>query len=40
VRNVSDERIKTSAFNPGPHAIWLAQYQPPRTWGFNTGIDF
>jgi iron complex outermembrane receptor protein len=40
VRNVSDERIKTSAFNPGPHAIWLAQYQPPRTVGFNTGIDF
>jgi iron complex outermembrane receptor protein len=40
VRNVSDERIKTSAFNPGPHAIWLAQYQPPRTIGFNTGIDF
>ncbi|CAH0282226.1 Pesticin receptor [Massilia sp. Bi118] len=40
VRNVSDEKIKTSAFNPGPHAIWLAQYQPPRTIGFNTGIDF
>jgi iron complex outermembrane receptor protein len=40
VRNVSDERIKSSAFNPGPHAIWLAQYQPPRTVGFNTGIDF
>jgi iron complex outermembrane receptor protein len=40
VRNVSDERIKTSAFNPAPNAVWLAQYQPPRTWGFNTGIDF
>jgi len=40
VRNVSDEKIKTSAFNPGPHAIWLAQYQPPRTVGFNTGLDF
>jgi iron complex outermembrane receptor protein len=38
VRNVSDERVKTSAANSfGP---WLAQYLPPRTWGFNTGLDF
>ena len=38
VRNVSDAKIKTSAFNAfGP---WLAQYKPPRTVGINTGIDF
>lgn len=38
VRNVSDEKIKTSAFNGfGP---WLAQYKPPRTIGINTGFDF
>ncbi len=38
VRNVSDEKIKTSAFNGfGP---WLAQYKPPRTIGINTGVDF
>lgn len=38
VRNVSDKKIKTSAFNGfGP---WLAQYKPPRTVGINTGYDF
>ncbi|MDY0975878.1 TonB-dependent receptor [Massilia sp. CFBP9012] len=38
VRNVSDKKIKTSAFNGfGP---WLAQYKPPRTVGINTGFDF
>jgi len=38
VRNVGDERVKTSAFNGfGP---WLSQYKPPRTIGVNTGIDF
>ena len=38
VRNVSDEKIKTSAFNGmGP---WLSQYKPPRTIGINTGFDF
>ena len=38
VRNVSDAKIKTSASNAfGP---WTAQYLPPRTVGFNTGIDF
>ena len=38
VRNASDEKVKTSAFNGfGP---WLAQYKPPRTIGVNTGFDF
>ena len=38
VRNVSDEKVKTSAFNGmGP---WLSQYKPPRTIGINTGFDF
>jgi len=38
VRNVSDEKVKTSAFNGfGP---WLSQYKPPRTIGVNTGFDF
>ncbi|QYF92601.1 TonB-dependent receptor [Massilia sp. PAMC28688] len=38
VRNVSDEKIKTSAFNGmGP---WLSQYKSPRTIGINTGFDF
>ncbi len=38
VRNVSDAKIKTSAFNGfGP---WLAQYKAPRTVGINTGVDF
>ena len=37
-RNVTDEKVKTSAFNAfGP---WLAQYKPPRTIGVNTGFDF
>ncbi|UUZ48037.1 TonB-dependent receptor [Massilia sp. B-10] len=38
VRNVSNEKVKTSAFNGfGP---WLSQYKPPRTIGVNTGFDF
>ena len=38
VRNVSDAKVKTSAFNGmGP---WLSQYKPPRTIGVNTGFDF
>jgi iron complex outermembrane receptor protein len=38
VRNVSDEKIKTSAYNGmGP---WLSQYKPPRTAGVNMGYDF
>jgi len=38
VRNVSDEKVRTSAFNSmGP---WLSQYKPPRTIGLNTGYDF
>jgi iron complex outermembrane recepter protein len=38
VRNATDEKVKTSAFNGfGP---WLSQYKPPRTIGLNTGIDF
>ncbi|MFK3740758.1 TonB-dependent receptor [Massilia sp. TN1-12] len=38
VRNVSDEKIKTSASNA--FGAWVGQYQPPRTYGFNTGVDF
>ncbi len=38
VRNATDEKVKTSAFNGmGP---WLSQYKPPRTVGINTGYDF
>ena len=38
VRNASDEKVKTSAFNGmGP---WLSQYKPPRTVGVNMGYDF
>ncbi|NHZ81055.1 TonB-dependent receptor plug domain-containing protein [Massilia sp. CCM 8695] len=38
VRNVADKNIKTSAGNSfGPY---MAQYLPPRTIGFNTGVDF
>jgi iron complex outermembrane receptor protein len=38
VRNATDEKVKTSAFNGfGP---WLSQYKPPRTIGINTGVDF
>ena len=37
VRNVSDAKVKTSAFN---NFGWLAQYKPPRTIGVNTGFDF
>jgi iron complex outermembrane receptor protein len=38
VRNVTDEKVKTSAFNGfGP---WLSQYKPPRTAGINMGYDF
>ncbi|UOD27242.1 TonB-dependent receptor [Massilia violaceinigra] len=39
VRNVADKNIKTSAAN-GFYGIWVAQYLPPRTFGFNTGVDF
>jgi len=38
VRNVSNGNVKTTSFN-GPGA-WVAQYLPPRTIGFNAGIDF
>ncbi|MEJ7805732.1 MAG: TonB-dependent receptor [Telluria sp.] len=38
VRNATDEKIKTSAFNGmGP---WLSQYKAPRTVGVNMGYDF
>ena len=38
VRNATDEKVKTSAFNGmGP---WLSQYKPPRTAGVNMGYDF
>lgn len=42
VRNVSDEKIKTSAGSAGtyPNAIWTAQYAPPRTIGVNAGYNF
>ena len=38
VRNVGDTKVKTSAMN-GFNA-WVAQYQPPRTVGINSGFDF
>ena len=38
VRNVSNNNIKTSALNG--FNTWQAQYLPPRTVGFNAGIDF
>ncbi|HEX8786914.1 MAG TPA: TonB-dependent receptor [Telluria sp.] len=38
VRNVSDNKIKTSASDA--QGVWLAQYLPPRTYGFNAGVDF
>ncbi|MFL6707725.1 MAG: TonB-dependent receptor [Massilia sp.] len=38
VRNVADNKVKTSAMNG--FGAWVAQYQPPRTVGINTGIDF
>ena len=38
VRNVADNKVKTSAMNG--FGAWVAQYQPPRTIGINTGIDF
>ncbi len=43
VRNVSDEKIKTSAGSSGSYAnnpIWSAQYAPPRTVGVNAGYNF
>jgi len=42
VRNVSDEKIKTSAGSSGSFAnpIWTAQYAPPRTFGLNAGYNF
>lgn len=42
VRNVSDEKIKTSAGSAGtyPNAIWTAQYSAPRTFGLNAGYNF
>ncbi len=38
VRNATDEKIKTSAFNGMKR--WLSQYKPPRTAGVNVGYDF
>jgi iron complex outermembrane recepter protein len=38
VRNVSDGKIKTSAQNA--FGVWQAQYMPPRTFGFNAGVEF
>jgi len=38
VRNVSNDRVKTSAMNGSN--VWVAQYLPPRTIGINAGIDF
>jgi iron complex outermembrane receptor protein len=38
VRNVSDNKVKTSAMNA--FGAWTAQYLPPRTVGINTGFDF
>ncbi|WP_343604441.1 TonB-dependent receptor [Roseateles sp.] len=42
VRNVSDEKIKTSAGSSGSFAnpIWTAQYAAPRTFGLNAGYNF
>ncbi|SEL79427.1 iron complex outermembrane recepter protein [Roseateles sp. YR242] len=42
VRNVSDEKIKTSAGSAGTFAnpIWVAQYAAPRTFGLNAGYNF
>ena len=38
VRNATDEKVKTSAFNGMIN--WLSQYKPPRTAGVNMGYDF
>ncbi|MEB0139263.1 MULTISPECIES: TonB-dependent receptor [unclassified Undibacterium] len=38
VRNASNSNIKTSAQNG--FSVWQAQYLAPRTFGFNTGVDF
>ncbi|MBB3195919.1 TonB-dependent receptor [Roseateles terrae] len=42
VRNVGDEKIKTSAGSSGSYAsaIWTAQYAAPRTFGLNAGYNF
>lgn len=42
VRNVSDERVKTSAGSAGSYEnpIWTAQYMAPRTFGINAGYNF
>ena len=42
VRNVSDEKIKTSAGSSVSFAnpIWTAQYQAPRSFGINAGYSF
>jgi iron complex outermembrane recepter protein len=39
VRNVSDGKVKTSA-GGGTNGVFTAQYKPPRTIGFNVGMDF
>jgi iron complex outermembrane receptor protein len=38
VRNIEDGRIKTNAQNS--FGVWQAQYQAPRTFGVNVGLDF
>ena len=38
VQNVEDGRIKTNAQNS--FGAWQSQYLPPRTYGFNAGINF
>ena len=38
VRNASDTKVKTSAQNA--FGVWQAQYMPPRTYGFNAGMEF
>jgi iron complex outermembrane receptor protein len=39
VRNVSNGKVKTSA-GGGTDGVFTAQYKPPRTIGFNVGMDF
>jgi iron complex outermembrane receptor protein len=38
VRNVGDGKVKTSAQNA--FGVWQSQYMPPRTFGFNAGVEF
>lgn len=42
VRNLTDEKVKTSAGSAGSYAnpIWTAQYMAPRTFALNAGYNF